>query len=308
LSEDALNSLELLKAPLSLAFLKKHPTLKEYYPTARAYLTYLRDVEHIQVVIDGILEKDGDVVAVTMRWPYMHRWRPEYMAARLAKLYLLENWAKSKPSPLTMLTYTVYHDTDYAREQIGRGYTIEEAWAVLKQGFRKSSLLIRNRILPGSNYFWIVEPQMKSGYPHIHAGYFGELVDDDRDRLKRHWSENCLAGDYLHGLDFSTGKCHGIGDIASLRNYLMKYMGKTFLESLPSWTPEELVFNAMAWRDGWRLFGSSREISRAMRLPPGPAGLTWVRTYLEGGANCPVKVDIRETDKKDRISCYEALS
>jgi hypothetical protein len=54
------------------------------------------------------------------------------------------------------------------------------------------------------------------------------------------------AGVYRHGLDFVFEQTHKTGDISSLRNYLMKYLAKTFIGSIPDWTPEELVFNAVA--------------------------------------------------------------
>jgi hypothetical protein len=55
------------------------------------------------------------------------------------------------------------------------------------------------------------------------------------------------------------------GTIFSLRNYLMKYLAKTFIETMPDWSPEELVFNAIAWKKGHRFFGYSRDLSNVMR-------------------------------------------
>ena len=60
-----------------------------------------------------------------------------------------------------------------------------------------------------------------------------------------------MAGDYKHGLDFQFDRDFKNGDVKSLRNYLMKYLTKTFVESIPEWTLEELVFNAIAWKDGF---------------------------------------------------------
>jgi hypothetical protein len=51
---------------------------------------------------------------------------------------------------------------------------------------------------------------------------------------------------WLDGLDFSFGPNYKNGEVASLRNYLMKYLAKTFIETIPDWSPEELVFNAIA--------------------------------------------------------------
>jgi len=173
-----------------------------------------------------------------------------------------------KPS---LITYPAdihnLHNSDYARKENGKGYTIEESWAILKKGFRKASLLIRNKIRNGVSYFWIAEPQSESGYPHIHAGYFTEFTDAEKERLKNHWFLVVKAGDYRHGLDFSYGQNYKNGEVTSLRNYLMKYLSKTFIETIPDWTTEELVFNAIAWKEGYRFFGCSRDLSSTMKRP-----------------------------------------
>ena len=139
----------------------------------------------------------------------------------------------------------------------------------------------RNKIRKNVSYFWIVEPQIESGYPHIHAGYFTEFTEAERDRLKNHWSKIVKAGDYKHGLDFSFKSEYHPGDISSFRNYLMKYMGKTFVETIPDWEPEELVFNAIAWDEGYRIFGCSRDLSKIMRRKKEEKSeYTWLCTSL----------------------------
>lgn len=181
--------------------LKRNPDLKQYSGLCFRFIVYLQYNENLQILIEGFDEEKKDCVRICK--PYIHRWKLEYMKARLAKLYLLDEWAKENPMPLSMLTFTTYHDSKYARRKTGKGYTIEESWIILKNGFWKSSLLIRNRIRKNVSYFWIVEPQPKSGYPHIHAGYFTEFNDAEQDRLKNHWANVVRAGDYDHGLDFS---------------------------------------------------------------------------------------------------------
>ena len=66
-------------------------------------------------------------------------------------------------------------------------------------------------------------------------------------------------------LAFAFGINHRTGEVASLRNYLMKYLAKTFVETIPDWAPEELVFNAIGWKEGYRFFGCSRDLSHVMR-------------------------------------------
>ena len=45
----------------------------------------------------------------------------------------------------------------------------------------------------------------------------------------------------------------------------MKYLGKTFVDNIPDWKSEELVFNAIAWNEGYRIFSCSRDLSAAMK-------------------------------------------
>jgi len=263
----------------SLRRLKTHKRLSRYHNLCWKFLTYLRDKENIQIMIEGYDNRKEDLVSCVK--PYMHRWKPEYMKARIAKFYLLDEWAKNNPLPLSLLTFTTYHDSAYARRKRGKGYTIEESWDNLKTGFRKASLLIRNKIRTGVPYYWIAEPQPESGYPHIHAGYFTVFTDAEKDRLKNHWSRVVEAGNYKHGLDFSFEQMHKSGEVKSLRNYLLKYLAKTFIETIPDWSPEELVFNAIAWKEGYRFFGCSRDLSHIMKRPAkNHKGYTWLSTTM----------------------------
>lgn len=283
--------------PTSL-IVKNHPTLSRYAKLCWMFILYLQDKENIYINIEGGDFKKSEYIEFLK--PYLHRWRPEYMKARLAKLYLLDAWAKNNPLPLSMLTFTTYHDSDYAHRKIGRGYTIEESWKMLKDGFWRASMLIRNKIRKGVSYFWIIEPQIESGYPHIHAGYFTEFTDDEKGRLKNHWARVVEAGDFEHGLDFSFTQNYESGDISSFRNYLMKYMGKTFHDGMSEWTAEELVFNAIAWNEGYRLFGCSRDLSKVMKgTMEKKRDFTWIRTSLTG-RNLTDDVEI-ELNKNSKI-------
>jgi hypothetical protein len=61
----------------------------------------------------------------------------------------------------------------------------------------------------------------------------------------------------------------------------VKYLAKTFAETIPDWTPEELVFNAIAWHKGYRFFGCSRDLSKAMARSKRDNPIsTWFSTTL----------------------------
>jgi hypothetical protein len=42
-------------------------------------------------------------------------------------------------------------------------------------------------------------------------------------------------------------------------------MAKTFVDGMKDWTPQEFVFNAVAWNKGYRFFGCSRDLSKVMK-------------------------------------------
>jgi len=256
--------------------LRKNRRLKPYMGLCFSFLSYLRDKENIKIFIDGYDRIENDYTFIQK--PYMHRWKPQYTRYRLAQFYAFEEWAKLNPSPLTMLTFTTYHDNRHNKKV----NSIDESWIELKEGFHKASQIINK--VKKSPYIWVVEAHPKSGYPHIHAGYFTEFNDDEQDRLKNHWSRVLGVGDYNHGLHFDINQEYQAGDVASLRNYFMKYLSKTFVDTIDEWKPEELVFNAVAWSNGYRFFGSSRDISAAMKIKntDEKAGFQWMRTSLTG--------------------------
>lgn len=70
---------------------------------------------------------------------------------------------------------------------------------------------------------------------------------------------------------------HKSGEIKSLRNYLLKYLAKTFVETIPEWTPEELVFNAIAWKQGYRFFDCSWDLSDIKIKARSPDSLTTMK-------------------------------
>ncbi len=60
-------------------------------------------------------------------------------------------------------------------------------------------------------------------------------------------------------------------------------MVKTFVEGMPGWTSEELVFNVVAWHKGYRFFGGSKDLLKVrMRPEKENPGFTLLRTSLVG--------------------------
>jgi len=115
-------------------------------------------------------------------------------------------------------------------------------------------------------YIWVIEPH-KSGYPHLHILVFTEISQLLQDKIKQLWSEKYKAGSKEHGVDFTTRISEE--DINSLRNYLMKYIAKGFVItntkfSETFWIKEQLIFNALIWKNGYRIFQPSRTLQKIM--------------------------------------------
>lgn len=234
----------------------------------------LRGIETTHVG-NGIWETWGDSSDVETTIEYVHRWTKTYRRGWIAKLYLLDNYIHQNPTPVTMLTLTTYQDGRYSkRMRGGTAVSREESFELLKLGWKWLSMVLRKE-LGQFDYLTIMEPH-ESGYPHMHIPIFRDIPEQVREKVRHLWSEKYGFGSAEHGVDFSIGESRT--DIQSLRNYLLKYLSKGFLDNTGSkfgdanLTPGELVFNALVWKYQYRIFGSSRHLSQIMKYnkPPTP--------------------------------------
>lgn len=196
---------------------------------------------------------------------YIHRWTPVYRKSVIAKMYLLEKWHQQHSDlPVTMGTFTTYQDGEYSRRHAVMNKTIQEAFAHLKNAWKKLSMWLRYTI-PGIEFVYFFEPH-KSGYPHLHVIFFGILSPELQDRVKHLWADKYKAGSLEHGVDFRP-----INNLKSVRNYIIKYVSKILHHSsVNEWEPGELLFNAIMWKNKYRLWGASRPLSQAMKRPVVP--------------------------------------
>jgi len=192
--------------------------------------------------------------------PYITRWSPEYKKRTLANMYAVEEYCKrSGKSIVTLLTLTGYQDGKTSIDAKGKTTTREELFDNLTHGWRLLSNLIA-KIYPNLEYIWVMEPH-KSGYPHMHVAVFGYISPEIQDRLIKLWSEKYQVGSAEHGIDFSAKSIKE--SIQSIRNYLMKYISKDIgANGTSSWSPEEWIYHAIAWKHHHRYIGMSRAISR----------------------------------------------
>ena len=217
---------------------------------------------------------------------YIHRWTNTYRKSIIAKFYQLEEYFKERGCPpLTLLTLTTYQDGDYSVSMTGGITTIEEGFNILKKGWKWLSMWIRKHH-PELEYITIMEPH-KTGYPHLHVILFGTLPETSQKTIKSLWSEKYKAGSYDNGADFT------ISDpkegIKSIRNYLIKYIAKTLKDGktgskyniTEGWTKGELLFNAVMWKNKYRLWGASATLSKVMAQKPAVGRSSQICDYTE---------------------------
>lgn len=261
--------------------IKAAPALADYAEITFQFLSYLTATSITKFRVEGYKRLDSSPVDHDL--PYVHRWTTIYRNSILARLYLLDDWYRENPSPVTMLTLTTYQDGPTSILVKGRLVTIEESFEILAEGKTKVMKMMRKN-LPSVPYVAIMEPH-QSGYPHLHIVVFADINQALQERLKRLWSEKYGAGSYAHGLDF---EARTPTSIESVRNYLMKYVAKGFVNTgskfsvldIP-WTAEQLVYNALVWKHGYRTFQPSRDLCRVMACPRCDTdGFDWLRNTL----------------------------
>jgi hypothetical protein len=187
---------------------------------------------------------------------YIHRWTAVYRDAVISKMYQLERWYQDNPCAVTMATFTTYQDGKYSQKHVGK-YTINQAFRILKRSWNLVRMNLRY-YSPELEFVYFYEPH-KSGYPHLHVLFFGNLSSDVQNKIKLLWSEKYKAGSFSHGVKFDE-----IKNLKSVKNYVIKYMAKILRSDINAWTNGELYFNAIIWQDGFRLWGASQKLSKVM--------------------------------------------
>ena len=255
--------------------ISKNPLWAPHLKAVQAFKIYLETTADMDFRITGLSEYEGDLNVVTRTIPYIHRWNELYKKKVLGKFYALEDYAKINPfDALTMLTLTTHHAYyESGRRSAHSNATIPQSFKLLKQGWHKLSDAIRKR---GYSYVWILEPH-RTGYPHIHVAIIGRVDEKDQKRIKTLWTRYG-GGSFEHGAHFSEKS--GEDSILSIRNYLMKYMIKSWADS--KWTTAQLVFNALVWDNNWRMWGASKKLSKIMKsYDPEKTDIEWQKTEIK---------------------------
>lgn len=178
---------------------------------------FIIDKEHSYISLEGYFLIDGS--AAVKRIPLTYSCDIEYKKRQMAKLYRLNAWYSSLiPSKriVTMMTLTTYQ-RDFENYAVQYDF-LRESWLKLKDIMK----------LPGElgdfDYVVIAEPH-KTGFVHYHILIFKRVSSDQAKRYKGLWEKKYSAGSKRHGVNI---KVNNSGALRSIKNYLMKYLAKTF--------------------------------------------------------------------------------
>lgn len=285
---EPLCGLECLSLASALGSYRITPPERRYATVIRDFNTYLASTAACKFKIHKTVWNDEQQTPdeTNRTIEYIHRWTPIYRKAVMAKFYQLEKWYDTNPTPLTLMTLTTYQDGDYSVSMKGDVTTIEEGFEVLKKGWKWLAIWLYKHH-PEIKNVWIMEPH-QTGYPHMHVILFGTLPESSRIRIKDLWSNKYTAGSEEHGVDF-----RDLTEIKSIKNYLIKYIAKTLKDGKTNtektkypnvgehWTRGERLFNAIMWRNHWRLWGASQSLSKIMAYTPDDTDIMSVCDYTE---------------------------
>ena len=179
--------------------------------------------------------------------PLLNRWHPQRRIQWLAKMHHVSDWYEAnRIFGCTLITLTGYQENS--------GLSFYDTWDNITDS-RGKLLKILRKYIGKFDYFWVIEPHPGkdgipgSGYPHIHLAVFFEVDNNIKDsqnrgmedKLRDLYSKEWKTGSHTYGLDFKVMK--GEEAIVNLKNYLMKYIAKGYVND-SGWSEEELVFNA----------------------------------------------------------------
>jgi len=181
----------------------------------RDFDQFLVDKENSFIQLEGYSRIGGN--AVTSSIPVIYSCDPSYRRQQMAKLYKLNDWYNKLPPNariITMITLTTYQ----------RGYDsffdqyayLRDSWIKLKDVMRKD--------MGKFEYLVVAEPH-KSGFAHYHILIFKLITQRQASHYKELWANKYSAGSSDNGIDI---KVTMNGALRSIKNYLMKYLAKTF--------------------------------------------------------------------------------
>jgi hypothetical protein len=261
-------------APLGIAAqVRADPTLASYIRIFFEFQDYQRRTAEVKFVIHGIAQNEeyGEYEHIRIL-PYAHRFTPTYQKRQIASFYQLEAWMKDNPRVVSMLTLTTYQSGEHSVKVKGHVVNIPEAFDIIKKGWDNLSKVLR-KYVPGLEYILAMEAH-KSGYPHFYIFLLTPepIPETLQQKCRFLWEKKYKAGSAKNGIVFTFKTSDK--SVVSIRNYLLKYVCKSFYaitskfpdkDDMNKMTAGRHVFNALVWKHGWRLIQKSRGLSKVMR-------------------------------------------
>jgi len=239
----------------------RSPQLDSYYDDVVTFYRWLQKVNNLTIVMSGYNHGSEDdfepFSLVEYQKKAASRWSEDYIKTTLARLYRLKDIVKDEPC--LMGSFTCPHEYNKFGEMKNPGMTIDVCFSTLRAGWNRFRMRLYKHFGKTIQVVRIWEPH-EMGYPHFHAILLGTFTPADMDFMKTAWAESIgypSAKDTA--LEWSETRA-----IEYPVAYLMKYLTKTLYNKTDGWNAATWVFNAIAWRDGIRLFQPSREIGMAI--------------------------------------------
>jgi hypothetical protein len=276
--------------PQFLELLKEFKTNSEEFFLCRQFVDYLIDSTGKNIKIRGL---GGDNEDIFQDLGYPHRFTPKYVQGRIAKLFLLQGWYELQGDlPTTFISITVRQKRDSLGNVIMTVPVVEGYFKALSHGWH---LLLREIRDMGHrpDFIGSVEPHKKnSGNPHHHTTVFDKFTIEEQIHLKHKW-EKWGLGSFEHGLQFEDDVV-----VKSVLNYQLKHM----LKSLPGykskfgevpWTAHDLLFNAVAWKNHFKTWHCSKNITQVMKYDKHRGRISEIREVLGNSFTAAVEASYR---------------
>lgn len=249
------------------------------------YEEFLKETEHSSFRLDGFKGSDSCIKNIT---GIQHRNNPEYRKMVWAKIQCLNEWYKQNPTPISMITLTVYQ----------RDLAMWEMFDLLKAGYQRVRKMI-HKYLGAVPYVWVIEPHPNSGHPHMHLLVFSDVPQSLQDKLTVLWMTKYNPGASIPGhrceqsIDFEIKQAQT--NLKSAAAYVFSYVGKTLNpELLQDRKSVHFLFSAWVWKmsqrktdyKGVRLWDSSQDLKEVMKSPENPnSDIDWFRLSVKVPAN-----------------------
>lgn len=242
------------------------------------FLNYLDSTARSVLTFHGVDMSTG--CRVVSRGEYVHRWTDSYRRRLLARFYKLDDWFAVNQSGTTLMTLTTRH--------VG---FLPDQYALLQKYYRKLRDVMRRPDFLGKfTYFYVLEPH-QDGYIHLHMLIFQELTIGQQERIKSLWVNKYGVG-VADALSFEVRTV--AGGVKSPKNYLMKYLTKSFTVSGDGVDTGSafFLFSAVAWYMGRpvndfkpiRFWNCSRDLQPILKLDEldSLTDIEWFKTVISG--------------------------